>query len=326
MAITTNIAEDKNAVATPSTQIEASAVTGINKQATAGIPTATGNTAQPKPTTTKISVPDTYNNADYANMINDMYDAQYQQGVQELENAYNESAIEYNRMAEKLPETYDKQRNTLSANYEKQKRNFNLMAAASGINTGTASQESLARLNTYQNNLATLAAAQADAQTEIDFQLATLKRQKQQQVASLLANNQIAKAQAAINAWLDGREQEQAKANVLAQYGDFSTFRTLGYSEQEIIALETAWALQNPKIAKVLNPEAYKRAFGTTATSSNTGYSYDYWDYDRSANPRDVTAIQQQLNEAGYNLKVDGLMGAKTQAAYEDYISKAGGE
>jgi len=284
MAKITDVSAGNNAAETPSTTIDNSTVSGINAQVNAGTTNATSAATSPTNAnatatpTTKITVPESYSNNDYATMLNDMYDMQYQQGVQELENAYNESVIEYNRTAEKIPETYNTQRNTLSANYEKHKRNFNLMAAASGINTGTASQESLARLNAYQNNLTIIATAQADAQTEIDFQLASLKRQKQQQVASLLTNNQIAKAQAAITAWQDGREQEQARANVLAQYGDFSTFLNLGYTPEQVSALETAWAYNNPNLAKLLNPEAYARAYGTT-TTSNIVYDSYYWGF-----------------------------------------------
>lgn len=222
----------------------------------------------------QINIPNTYTNADYSNMLNDMYNAQYDAGMQEFENAYNDSVAEYQRVADKIPDTYNAQRNNLSTSYEKAKRNYALMAAASGINTGTASQEQLSRLNEYQRNLSTIAAAEANAQQEIDFQLAALKRQKQAQVASLLNSNNLARAQAAINAWQDGRAQEQTRANVLAQYGDFSAFYNLGYSRAEVAKLETAWALQNKELAKVLNPEAYNMAYGTPASSGGSGYYY----------------------------------------------------
>ena len=109
-----------------------------------------------------------YSTSGQGQAINDLYDAKKQSQLTQLESAYQESRAEAEAARDKLPGQYRQQANDLAAQYERNRRNFNLQAEASGLNTGAASQAALAQNSAYQRDMGALRSSQAEAMAEGD--------------------------------------------------------------------------------------------------------------------------------------------------------------
>ena len=189
-----------------------------------------------------------YSTSGQGQAINDLYDAKKQSQLTQLESAYQESRAEAEAARDKLPGQYRQQANDLAAQYERNRRNFNLQADASGLNTGAASQAALAQNSAYQRDIGALRTAQADAMTEADRGIADLERQYQANVSSAIADNDYQRAQALMNEYNNGYSRDLNTAKTLAAYGDFSGYAGL-YGQETADSMAALWKAQNPELA-----------------------------------------------------------------------------
>ena len=189
-----------------------------------------------------------YSTSGQSKAVNDLYDAKKQNQLSQLESAYQQRRSEAEAARDKLPGQYQQQANDLSAQYERNRRNFNLQASASGLNTGTASQAALARNSAYQRDMGALRTAQADAITEADRGLAEMERQYQANVSSAIADNDYQRAQALLNEYNNGYNRDLNTAKTLAAYGDFSGYAGL-YGQETANNMAALWNAQNPELA-----------------------------------------------------------------------------
>ena len=189
-----------------------------------------------------------YSTSGQGQAINDMYDAQKQSQLTQLESAYQASRSEAEAARDRLPGQYRQQANDLSAQYERNRRNFNLQAEASGLNTGAASQAALARNSAYQRDMGNLRTSQAEAMAEADRGLADLERQYQANVSSAIADNDYQRAQALMNEYNNGYSRDLNTAKTLAAYGDFSGYAGL-YGQETADSMAALWKAQNPELA-----------------------------------------------------------------------------
>ena len=189
-----------------------------------------------------------YSTSGQGQAINDMYDAKKQSQLTQLESAYQASRAEAEAARDKLPGQYQQQANDLAAQYERNRRNFNLQAEASGLNTGAASQAALAQSSAYQRDMGALRTAQADAMTEADRGIAELERQYQANVSSAIADNDYQRAQALLNEYNNGYTRDLNTAKTLAAYGDFSGYAGL-YGQDTANNMAALWKAQNPDLA-----------------------------------------------------------------------------
>ena len=193
-----------------------------------------------------------------------MYDAQKQSQLSQLESAYQASRSEAEAARDKLPGQYRQQANDLSAQYERNRRNFNLQAEASGLNTGAASQAALAQNSAYQRDMGNLRTSQAEAMAEADRGLADLERQYQANVSSAIADNDYKRAQALMNEYNNGYTRDLNTAQTLAAYGDFSGYASL-YGQETANNMAALWKAQNPDLAYNtgrMSAEEYKAVTG----------------------------------------------------------------
>ena len=205
-----------------------------------------------------------YSTSGQGQAINDLYDAKKQSQLTQLESAYQESRAEAEAARDKLPGQYQQQANDLAAQYERNRRNFNLQAEASGLNTGTASQAALAQNSAYQRDMGALRTAQADAMTEADRGIAELERQYQANVSSAIADNDYQRAQALLNEYNNGYTRDLNTAKTLAAYGDFSGYAGL-YGQDTANNMAALWKAQNPDLAYNtgrMSAEEYKAITG----------------------------------------------------------------
>ena len=252
---TTNTTANTGAANTASanTSTTTSANTG-----TTGTTGATGTTATTTPTTgttttdtaatTNTVTSDAYTTA-RTNAINAMYAAQQAQQEAQLKQAYEQNLSSYQAAQDKISPQYQQQANDLAIQYERNARNFNQQAAATGINSGVGSQAALARAGEYQRDYASLRTSEAEQQAEAERQKALLEAQYKNDVAAALAENDYSKAQALLDEYENGYNRDVQNAQILASYGDFSGYATL-YGQEQADAMWRLWVAQNPELAR----------------------------------------------------------------------------
>ncbi len=189
--------------------------------------------------------------------INQIYDAQRKAREEELKAAYDRSMSDYQAARDKIAPEYQKQANDLSVQYERNRQNFNNQAAATGINSGTASQAALARGGEYQRDFGNLRTAEANATAEADRQMANLTAEYQANIRAALADNDYKKAQALLDEYNNGYQRDLKNAQILAEFGDFSAFANL-YGADQAKNMEAVWRAQNPVLAASLDYAAGK--------------------------------------------------------------------
>lgn len=189
--------------------------------------------------------------------INEIYDAQRRAREEELKAAYEKSRSEYQATRDKIAPEYQKKANDLSVQYERNRQNFNNQAAATGINSGVASQAALARGGEYQRDFGNLRTAEANATAEADRQMANLTAEYQANVRAALADNDYKKAQALLDEYNNSYQRDLKNAQILAEFGDFSAFASL-YGEEQAKNMEAVWRAQNPELAASLDYAAGK--------------------------------------------------------------------
>ena len=121
--------------------------------------------------------------------IENMYNKALQSQKAQLTAAYdqNMNSLEANRG--KIAEEYNAQRQSAAIDYERNRRNLNQQIAASGLNTGTASQSQLALNQQYNKIRGTLGASEGQANANLDKSIADLKIQYQGDVSKAVADN-----------------------------------------------------------------------------------------------------------------------------------------
>ena len=219
-----------------------------------------------------------YSTSGQGQAINDLYDAKKQSQLQQLESAYQASRSEAEAARDKLPGQYQQQANDLAAQYERNRRNFNIQAAGAGLNTGTASQAALAQNSAYQRDMGALRTAQADAMTEADRGIAELERQYQANVSSAIADNDYQRAQALLNEYNNGYTRDLNTAKTLAAYGDFSGYAGL-YGQDTANNMAALWKAQNPDLAYNtgrMSAEEYKAITGKYPAGYTPPYTPGY--------------------------------------------------
>ena len=188
-----------------------------------------------------------------------------------------------NYEAQTLP-TYQAQANEAAATSAQNRAAFNEYAAAGGLNSGVGSQAALAQNNALQNNLTAIRTNQANAVSDAELAIAKLKSQYQDSIAAAQKENDYEKAAALLSEYQAaaqsavsvaaeqaneyykayqsqlanqqygaewGRTSDQsdyerslAQAQTLGQYGDFSGYRALGYTDDQIAQMRAYWKSQ----------------------------------------------------------------------------------
>ena len=238
-----------------------------------------------------------YAGASQSNYINGVYDAQLEAQKQALESAYNQKEAEYSAAEAKIPAQYDAQRNALSAQNEIEKANFNEQAAASGLNVGAGSQARLSQSNAYQQGMTALGKAQADAAANLQLERTKAKTAYQDAIQQAIKDNDARRAQAlyeeaqriddnlvsnALNqANLDATRSStnyakmMETAQTLANYGDFSGYLALGYSQDQVDAMRKVWEAQNAELVAKMNGTYVPSVGYRGGASGGRSYSYD---------------------------------------------------
>lgn len=227
---------------------------------------------------------------DQSENINKIYDAQQKAKTDALKAAYDQNMLDYDAQAAKIPQTYNEARRQVSTQADISRANLNEQMAGSGINTGAGSQLALSQQNSRNAAMGKVSTAEADALSDLEAQRQKVKTAYQNAVAQAISENDAARAKAlyaeaqrvdnsivntavkqlSVDTTLAENERSrlEQQAATLAKYGDFSGYAALGYSQDQIDAMQKVWGAQNPKL--------YYERTGTypasyTASNSRTG-------------------------------------------------------
>lgn len=261
-----NAQQNKAGATVPSATSPTNAATGTTPAAGSA---TTAPTTPTSPTTPATPAAGNGYNTARTDAINQIYDAQRKAREEELKAAYDKSRSDYEAARDKIAPEYQKQANDLSVQYERNRQNFNNQAAATGINSGVASQAALARGGEYQRDFGNLRTAEANATAEADRQMANLTAEYQANIRAALADNDYKKAQALLDEYNNGYQRDLKNAQILAEFGDFSGFHNL-FGEAQAKNMEAVWRAQNPELAASLDyaagkidAEQYRQLTGT---------------------------------------------------------------
>ena len=207
---------------------------------------------------------------DQSENINKIYDAQQKAKTDALKAAYDQNMSDYDAQAAKIPQTYNEARRQVSTQADISRANLNEQMAGSGINVGAGSQLALSQQNSRNAAMGKVSTAEADALSDLEAQRQKVKAAYQNAVAQAISENDAARAKAlyteaqrvdnsivntavkqlSVDTTLAENERSrlEQQAATLAKYGDFSGYAALGYSQDQIDAMQKVWGAQNPKL------------------------------------------------------------------------------
>lgn len=133
--------------------------------------------------------------ADQSDYIRQMYEQQLAANKAQLESDYDQNVSNLAGEESKVGSNYYEQRRQTQANTDRAQANYNEVANASGLNTGTRGQARLARSNQLQSDLTTLNNAEAQNRAEIERQRTLLGQQYQNAIQKAQAENNMELAQ-----------------------------------------------------------------------------------------------------------------------------------
>ena len=132
---------------------------------------------------------------DQSEYIRQMYQQQLAANRAQLDSDYNQNVSNLAGEESKIGSNYYEQRRQTQANADRSQANYNEMANASGLNSGTRGQAQLARNNQLQSDLTALGNAEAQNRAEIERQRTLLGQQYQNAIQKAQAENNMELAQ-----------------------------------------------------------------------------------------------------------------------------------
>lgn len=207
--------------------------------------------------------------------LRQLYAAKKEALEAQLQLAMKQGQSEIDARNEQLANRYEEQRNQLAAQRDIEQMRLGEMGLAQGLNTGAYGQLAAGQSSAYMDAMGGLmsqeqadraesdralqqimnqynnALAQGSAQIESDLYDALYQDYlRQQEAAEAARQEQIRQQQymAELQAQQDAvaRKEAEAKAKVLAGYGNFSGYAALGYTPQEIAAMQAGWNRLHP--------------------------------------------------------------------------------
>lgn len=223
------------------------------------------------PTAAPSAVPD---NMSYLQQLNN---AKQNANIRALRQQYDESVSNLNMQEAKLAPVYAAQRTGASNNMVQDKLAYNETAAATGLNSGVGGQAELARQNNYARTVSGINTAESTARAEFATRRQQLKSGLAASISAavqsgnaalaeqqynelirqqeLLASQEMVALQAAQEADQMAMKLAADKANNLAKYGVFSGYEALGYSPEEIAAMQSGYKTNQAKSGGSIKPE-----------------------------------------------------------------------
>ena len=249
-----------------------------------------------------------YVNSERGQTVGGMYDKQTEAGLAGLKSAYEQNLSDAEAARGNIDTTYRGNANSMAAQYERQRRNNNVQAAANGLNTGTASQMQLAQNAAYQRDYGGLMGQYGKDVAESERAMANLKATYQNAIQQAQADGDYKRMAALLDDYNKQYDAQLQQAALLAQYGDFSGYGSIpGYSQTQIENMRNIWIAQNPLLAYntgAIDANAYHKMTGKWPPghrSNGSGGS----GYNGRSNPHDLdfdpNSLENSTPSGSYN-------------------------
>lgn len=262
--------------------------------------------------------------------VNQMFDANRDANLARLRDAYDRNMSDAQASYAKIDPAYQQKANDLATQYERNRRNFNIQAAGSGLNTGVASQAALAQNSAFQRDYGGLRVAQQDALNEAQRGIDRLTQGYNADVNAFEAQNEYERSKQLLAEQKEAYQNQLTMAATLAKYGDFSGYKGI-YSDAQIKQMQDNWIASNPDLAYrtgKIDEKKYKKMTGNWPAGytppSSGGGGGGYYSGSGSSNKSNDASAQTttktiQRRGAGLNT------GPVSPGGVSTYMSNANG-
>lgn len=236
----------------------------------------------------------------YLDELRDQYQKMYDDAVKANNDAAKAAAERALAQAEKgvgeLGDQYGSLNKQLYRDYMESLRVLPQEMAARGYSGGMSESARLGLDTAYgerlnENEAARIAAIMQLRQQGVDaeYQANAARDQANAQAQQNLYANMM-------NLLLQQQQDAAQKAQNMAQYGDFSGYLGLGYTQSEIDQMQKAWIAANPELAKTLG---YVKTPEPVYSSYSGGGKNNTPSAEQKANGRDLLSEAIQLKNGG---------------------------
>lgn len=159
--------------------------------------------------------------SDAADYLKDMYAQNLEAQLAGLKSSYDQNVADLKAEAEAIPKRYYEARNETAAQNDIAREYFNELAAANGLNSGTAGQAALANSATLQGNLSSISEQEKDALSANALEENKLAIAYENAINQATASGNAALAQALYQEYVRQEEANLAQSQWQAQF-DFN--------------------------------------------------------------------------------------------------------
>lgn len=177
---------------------------------------------------------------DLSDYLDQLYAAQRKQAMGEIESSYQKALNDLKKSTVGVDQKYTDAANNAAANSELAKRNFMEYAAASGLNSGAAAQNEIARSTQLNSDLTKLDQDQTAFYQNIELQKAQAEQDYNAAIAEAINSNDASRAQALYQEKVRVQQELTAQANQNMQNA-LSALKT-AYQQQRDQVADSQWA------------------------------------------------------------------------------------